>query len=274
MPAGARGSRRRARWLSTTLLCLVLPMARAVEPLEQHLQALLPTLDPRVVTTMESLDGTGRQLLASRSYLRSAAHLDQRWSWSVAQAEAFERSAGRIALDAAIARVRCEFEAANPGHTLFVMPGLRTLEVQVERWNRNPSVARAAERLLREARDAAATPGFGEPGTERGLAAFRRMLLEHVPEPRPTLAAPGLSRHGRGLAIDFQVQSAGRVVAGPSADSIASAWDEAGWSARLQAAVAAAEAGFDGPLRDPYEPWHFDYEPRAGEPVPLAACRR
>ncbi len=274
MPLPARGLRRRGRWPFGTLLLLMLPLAAAAETLERHLQALRPTLDSRVVPTLDALDGTGRQLLAARSYLHSAALLEQRWSWSAAQAEEFERSAGRLALDAAIARVRCEFEAANPGHTLFVNPGLRTLEVQVERWNSNETVARAAERLLRVAREAAAAPGFGAPGSARGLAALRRMLLEHVPEPQPPLAAPGLSRHGRGLAIDFQVQSAGRVVAGPSAESIASAWDAPGWSAKLQAAVAAADVGFTGPLRDPYEPWHFDFEPAAGEPPRLVACRR
>jgi len=270
----ARGLRLGGRLLFGALLLLALPTARAAEPVERHLQALRPGLDPRVATTLEAIDGTGRRLLAARSYLRSAAHLEERWSWSAAQAAAFERSAGRVTLDAAVAHVRCEFEAANPGHTLFVNPTLRTLEVQVERWNRNESVASAAERLLRNARAAVATATFGEPGSARGRAAFRRLLVEYVPQPTPMLAAPGLSRHGRGLAIDFQVRSGSRVVAGTSVGSIASVWDEPGWSARLQAAVAAADAGFTGPARDPYEPWHFEYQPGADEATVPAPCGR
>ena len=271
-----RGALRRcgAAGLFGGLLLLALPVARAAEPVERHLQALRDGLDPRVAAALDAMDGTGRRLLAARSYLRSDAHLEDRWSWSAGEAAAFDGSPGRLALDTAIARVRCEFEAANPGHTLFVNPTLRTLEVQLERWNRNESVARAAGRLLQEARAAVATAGFGEPGSARGAAAFRRLLSGHVPVPTPTLAAPGLSRHGRGLAIDFQVQSGGRVVAGASAESVASAWDQPGWSARLQAAVAATDAGFAGPLRDPYEPWHFEYQPAAGESTLLATCGR
>ena len=37
-------------------------------------------LDPRVAQTLAQLDGTGRRLLALRSYLRNASHLDERWS--------------------------------------------------------------------------------------------------------------------------------------------------------------------------------------------------
>jgi hypothetical protein len=271
----ARWLRLGVRLLSGAALLLVLPSARAAEPLERHLQALRTGLDPRVLTTLEAIDGSGRRMLAARSYLRSAAHLEERWSWSAAQAAEFERSAGRVALDTAVARVRCEFEAANPGYTLYVNPGFRTLELQVERWNRNETVARSAERLMADARAAVAAIGFGEPGSARGRAAFRRFLVEYAPTPTPTLAAPGLSRHGRGLAIDFQVRSGGRVVAGASVGSIASAWDEPGWSGKLQAAVAAAAAGFTGPLRDPYEPWHFDYQPAgADEATLLAPCGR
>ncbi len=248
--------------------------ARAIEPVEPYLDALRAGLDPRAAQALAAIDGTGRQLLAVRAYLRSAADIESRWSWSEAQAAAFDQSAGRRALDTAIARVRCEFEAEHPGHTLFVNPVLRTLEVQIERWNLNESVARAAAALLQDAGATVGTTGFGAPGSARGRAAFRRWLVGYVPVPTPTLAAPGLSRHGRGLAIDFQVQSGGRVIAGASARSIASTWDAPGWSAGLQRAVAAADAGFVGPLRDPYEPWHFEYQPEAGEPALLASCGR
>ncbi len=80
------------------------------------------------------------------------------------------------------------------------------------------------------------------------MASLRGLLLDHQPEPVPTLAAPGLSPHGRMRAIDFQVESAGRIVAGTESEAIAPEWIVAGWKARLQDAIADSNAGFRGPL--------------------------
>jgi hypothetical protein len=238
------------------------PGASAAEPVARHLVALESGFPPAVTAALEAIDGTGRRLLAARSYLRSVGRLESQWSWSAEEAAAFERSPAKAALDAAVAAVRCEFEAANPGHSLFVNPSLRTLEVQLDRWNRNESVAEAAANLLQAAREAVAKDGLGEPVSSQARAAFRRWLVEHTPSPTPPLAAPGLSRHGRGLAIDFQVQSGSRIVADASVATIGANWEEPGWSARLRSAVEAAGAGFVGPLPSPYEPWHYDYAPR------------
>ena len=38
-------------------------------------------------------------------------------------------------------------------------------------------------------------------------------------------------------------------------------WDEAGWAAKLDAAVRAAGQRFVGPLASPREPWHYTYSP-------------
>ena len=97
------------------------------------------------------------------------------------------------------------------------------------------------------------------------MAALRSLLLEHQPVPVPTLAAPGLSPHGRMRAIDFQVESSGRIVAGTDSASIAADWIAAGWKARIQAAITAADAGFQGPLAAPDEPWHYEFRPEAGQ---------
>ena len=83
--------------------------------------------------------------------------------------------------------------------------------------------------------------------------------------PVPTLAAPGLSPHGRMRAVDFQVESSRRIVAGTDSTAIASEWIAAGWKARLQAAIVAADVGFHGPLAMPDEPWHYDFRPEAGQ---------
>jgi hypothetical protein len=60
-------------------------------------------------------------------------------------------------------------------------------------------------------------------------------------------------------AIDFQIRKAGRTVAGPTSATIASAWDAAGWTQKLKAAVLAGSTRFTGPLATPREPWHYTY---------------
>ena len=36
-----------------------------------------------------------------------------------------------------------------------------------------------------------------------------------------------------------------------------------GWKAKLQRAIDEANAGFVGPLKNPNEPWHYDFRPDA-----------
>lgn len=252
--------------IAATALAAAAALAEPVEPrIESALSALAAGMDPRVAATLASIDGTGRRLLAARAYLTGSAQLAGRWSLSVAEAAAFEASPEKRALDAAIARVRCAFEAANPGFTLWVNPEFRSLDLQLERWNENDSVGRAGANLLAAARGLLSSPDPGSVVTAAEVAALRSLLLEHQPLPVATMAAPGLSPHGRLRAIDFQVESSGRIVAGTDSAAIASEWIAAGWKARLQAAIAAADAGFSGPLATPDEPWHYDFRPEAGQ---------
>jgi hypothetical protein len=246
--------------------------------IESHFAALAADLDPRTAPALASIDGLDRRLLAARSYLRSARTLDLRWSWSAADLERWAGSDAQRRHAAAVARVACEFEAANPGYALRVNPRLRTLEEQVAHWNANASVAAAAGRLGATLAAATGAPGFPAADSPAGRAAFRRLLVEHVPEPTPTLAAPGLSLHGRMQAVDFHVVRDGGTVAGPDAASVTSVWRDGGWEARLRTAIDAADAGFVGPLRSPDEPWHYDWTdaPRSAAAAPPAddACRR
>ena len=67
----------------------VIGLARAVapdtDPLPSYVTSISEQLDSRVAQTLAQLDGTGRQLLALRSYLRSSPHLAERWSWTQEQ---------------------------------------------------------------------------------------------------------------------------------------------------------------------------------------------
>lgn len=269
-----RTGRVTGRWraLTRSLLPVLAMPALADVPLEQRLTALQAEMDPRVAATLAMVEGTPRRLLAARSYVRSEAVISERWSWDAARVEAFLQSPGKVALDAAIALVTCEFQQLNPGFSLFVNPEFRTLERQIERWNANETVGHAAANLAEALRTRAATlPSHDTPA---GRADFRRMLVAVLPVPSPPLAAPGLSRHGQMQAIDFQVMKGPQLVAGTDSRTTRSTWDEAGWTKRLQAAVESADAGFTGPLREPYEPWHYEFVRAPTFSPRLEACPR
>jgi hypothetical protein len=228
-----------------------------------HLGSLRQQFDPRVLDALDRIDGLGRQLLAARSYLRAPSAIAERWSWSQAQIERYEGSALQHALDAEIAKVRAVFEAENPGYTLWANPQVRSVELQVERWNDNATVARAADSMLADVRAAVSEATAPPAGTARGREWFARTLRNATPQPAPPLAAPGLSLHGRMQAVDFHVRRGDRTVAGPDQRQVESVWHAQGWCERLVRAVRLASDRFDGPLVNPNEPWHFEYRAEA-----------
>ena len=198
------------------------------------------------------------------------AQLAERWAWSQAKIDAYPGSPLQQQLDAEIDRVRRAFEAHNPGYTLYVNPQVRSLDTQLDHWNRNESVGLAARSLYQAVERAVSEPGFPAAGTPAGATSFRRLLLGFEPSPTPTLAAPGLSPHGQMHAVDFQVRAGSRAIAGPSQKEIADLWEGLGWRAKLEAAVRAASERFHGPLAHPYEPWHYDYHPDEAGIAPRA----
>jgi hypothetical protein len=256
----------RHRALKLGLLCFALAASpfraqAADDTLDAHLAAVRSLLDPRATHALTQIEGTGRQLLAARSYLRAGPNLAERWSWSDAQIVAWQDSPARTALDAAVARVRAAFESANPGYTLHVNPEVRSFEIQLERWNTNPTIASASSALADAAALAVQSQGFPAPGTPLAHTAFGDFLRAFAPSPTPPLAAPGLSAHGQMRAVDFVVTQGERIIAGASTADIAALWTGQGWAGRLKAAVLASGAPFVGPLRTPDEPWHYDYRP-------------
>ena len=263
---------RRARlWSTTAALAVLLPAiacATATDDvdarLEVHLRSLHQQFDPRVISALARIDGLDRKLLAARSYLRAGSSLADRWSWSQEQIDRYEGSALQHALDTEVAKVRAVFEAGNPGHSLWVNPQVRSVEQQLERWNANDSVAAAAESMLSRLRLRIAAPDAPAPGTQAAAEWFADVMSTTAPDPTPALAAPGLSRHGRMQAVDFQVQRGDRIIAGTSQDDIARAWEAQGWCERLVYAVRTASNLFEGPLVIPNEPWHYEYRPPAG----------
>lgn len=223
------------------------------------LTAVAARLDPRVAEVINRLDGTGRQLLAARSYLRSADDLVDRWSWSQQQIDAYPGSPAQQQLDVEIDRVRRSFELRNPGFSLLVNPEVRSLDVQIEKWNNNRSVAAAAQELLVAATTFLASAASTKANVPGDCDHFANFLVAYVPPSAATIAAPGLSSHGQMRAVDFQIVRDGHTVAATDTHDIERDWIQAGWRDKLAAAVIASGAQFTGPLEKPDEPWHYTY---------------
>ena len=69
-------------------------------------------------------------------------------------------------------------------------------------------------------------------------------------------ATPGISDHGRSQAIDFGVRdSSGTKICGASS---ASTWRSTGMASHLASAMKASKH-FEGPLKSPDEPWHWEF---------------
>jgi hypothetical protein len=160
-----------------------------------------------------------------------------------------------------IAKISEAFARENPGFDLWVNPQVRSLDIQLEHWNTNESVAAAAANLLAAASEVVSSPTFPASQPARATKALESFLASYVPVPTPTIAAPGLSPHGQMRAIDFQVHQGASIVAGPRTSTIDTEWDASGWSAKLDAAVRSASQRFVGPLSSPREPWHYTYSP-------------
>jgi hypothetical protein len=251
--------------LSAATLLILPQSARAGDDagaaLTRCIDALVAEQDPRVADALGRIDATGRRLLALRSYVRSRAHLADRWSWTSEQIAAYEGTPEHEELQQEIGRVKEAFARENPGFELWVNPQVRSLDIQLEHWNTNESVAAASANLLAAASAVIATPTFPAKQQARATKALESFLASHVPVPTPTIAAPGLSPHGQMRAIDFQVHQDGRVVAGTRTSTIDTEWVGAGWSAKLDTAVRSASQRFIGPLASPREPWHYTYSP-------------
>jgi hypothetical protein len=231
--------------------------------LARYIEDMVSEQDIRVAKAVARIDSPGRKLLALRYYLRSSAHLAERWSWTEEQIVAYMGSCEHRELQQEVERVQAAFVAANPGYELYVNPAVRSLNSQIDSWNSNESVAMAGSYLLDQVRTLLASPGFPVGDAKRARQALQSFLVGYVPEPTPTLAAPGLSPHGQMRAVDFQVQAEGQIIAAPDISTINTVWEGQGWANKLHAAVSSSTSKLIGPLALPHEPWHYAYAPDA-----------
>ena len=254
--------RRRLRltWLCAAISAAIALAAAAPEAGAEADDATLgPMLGqlapPPSEEALDRIPDLGRRLLALRSYLRFGPKIAARWSWTEAEIAAFQGSAEQQALLAEIAAVNQNFMKANPGYKLYVHGTVRSLDEQILKWNENKSVGAAAEDILTAYR--ASKPIKPRP------EALALWLRSYQPPNRPSLAAPGLTSHGRALAIDFQIMKNGQIYAGANTQHVESLWRGEGWDRKLKESISAAGPSFAGPLTEPDEPWHYDYTPSA-----------
>lgn len=236
----------------------------AEQRLVVYMSAINGDLSPNVQSALDRIPDLAKKLLAIKYYLqRSREEIDRKWAWTGKYAK-FYRSTGeyRRALDE-IGKVKRAFAEMNPGYSLDVRIEIRSLGSQIGKWNTTRSVAKGADEIftsfLSLVTDSAVT--FNPEPDEESLERFKLFLLAFKPVQSPTVAVPGLSQHGQFRAFDFKIMRGRRVIAGTSTARIAADWDAPGWTERLREAICRASDRFEGPLDDPYEPWHYAYTP-------------
>ena len=262
-PRLRRVSLSRVRPLAFILLACLAAPASSLASVQEYLLAVAHDLPAVAKETLQRVEGTPRQLLAVRGYLRAGPHLGSRWSWSADEIRAYEAGQEYRDLLAEIATVRARFETQNPGYSLYANTAARSLDLQLQRWNSNKSVGVIADRLHEgrgaRARGTSVSRASGREGDACGSPEFLR-AWRPVPAAAP-LAAPGLSLHGRSRAIDFQIVQNERIIAPTEVAKVRSVWERQGWAGKLAAVM--RDTRFVGPLQSPNEPWHYEYAPRA-----------
>lgn len=237
------------------------------EQLGAYMLAASAFLAVEQASALAKIPDVHRRNLAMTYYLRAGDSVASRWSWTSERIEAYQRSAEHSAAIAEIERIGEHFSLHNPGHVLHANARIRSLEEQLLLWETVASVGDAATELQEDALEALTLPSYGKAPDPVSIERFRAFLHTWRASRWPTVTAPGLSLHGQGRAYDFQVlDKDGRTVAGTDTSRSGAVWDEQGWTENLSHAVHVASCNFVGPLRRPYEPWHYEYE--AGPAIP------
>jgi hypothetical protein len=231
--------------------------ARRRLPLYMH--AVTLTLDPRLQRALAKIRSTERRYLAVRGYVRREHKVHTSWSWTASEAAAFRRTAEYRAMLDTIAAIKRRFAARNPGFRLSVITDIRTLDVQLRKWNTVASIAVSGREVVDTALVVLADSTWPDVPDSASTQRFRAFLDGYELVNTPTVAVPGFSDHGQLKAFDFKVYRGGRMVAGTTTATIPQHWDAPGWSCRLNEVICDYGDAFLGPLQEPYEPWHYTW---------------
>ena len=236
------------------------PRNRAV--LNNYIAQAKPTLPEHVRSTLERIPKLSRRSLAMSYYFRRSNELENGWSWTKKQVAEFKLTEQYAQMLVEIEKVKREFAENNPGYTLAVNVQARSLGSQIKKWNSVSSVGRAAKDFMDScSRLLADTLAFPTVPDSASLNKFTTFLSTYGPKKGrvPTVAVPGLSKHGQLRAFDFKVKKGRRLIAGTTTRTIQTKWEKPGWTDKLREAIFSVSDRFEGPLDVPYEPWHYNY---------------
>lgn len=204
-----------------------------------------------------------RNILALKQYIRYKDVIDVKWAWTDEEIKHYTTTDEYKQLVAEIDRVKAKFAELNSGLVLTYTSRARSLQKQLDSWNGVASIKKIGDKLFLQCRNEISKEKYPEAPDpdDASLDQFRRFLLAQDLSHNPTVATPGLSDHGQLRAIDFYIKQGGKLIAYSNTQTIKTVWDDPGWTAKLKTAVTQASERFEGPLPNPYEPWHYRYRP-------------
>lgn len=232
------------------------------EQLKAYMLAASALIGPEQRNALAMIDDEDRRSLAMTYYLRAGPSIASRWSWTSEQIRTYRQSPEFSTALAEIEKISAHFSMEIPGYVVHANTRIRSLEEQVSFWQTASSVGEAASELRRAALATLAQAPYAKDPDPASLKRFLDFLHTWRASRWPTIMAPGLSLHGRGRAFDFQILDRnGRTIADTETSTIGVVWEDQGWMDRLSHAVHGSSDKFKGPLRNPHEPWHYEYQP-------------
>lgn len=253
------------------------------EKIEAYIRQLYDNQEERVRNVLDRITDENRNLLALRGYVRFPSRITNRWAWTNQEEEEFRGSREGAVMAGEIQSILRRFARNNPGHRLRANQQARSLDQQINSWINQRSrggriVLSFGQRLWNLAgseldRTNQGTVIYPDLPTADSTVTFHDWLRQHSRDlglghrvegrwrTNPSLATPGLSDHGRLRAIDFSVIRRGTTVAGADSgqDSLDIWRGNPHWQTLLNDAITAGGGNWEGPLRNPDEPWHYTY---------------
>ena len=226
--------------------------------IDGYIELSARSLDKRVQSALKQIDGTPRKLLALKTYI-DAKGIKGRWAWTNNEMAVYRKSMDFRIANAEVDKVISLFQRTYPGLQLRTSKLARSLEDQIQLWNKTPSVKAASANLMKQVAKALKPPAYPDNATKSSLTKFQALLRKHSTQPVPTVAVPGLSHHGQLRAYDFVIWQGDKILAGTDGASIRNQWIGGRWGEKLRQIVYSASNRFEGPLKSPNEPWHFTY---------------
>jgi hypothetical protein len=223
-----------------------------IGPAQAHVEEALQLI---MAGTPKGADAQTLVVLALRRYLRMGGErVNVQWAWTPEEALQHARSPELALLHSEAAKMQANFAKNNPGYMLTISP-LRNLERQVYLWDTNMTLRATASRVSAAAIRELGKEMYPDPAGRQAAVQFAAFLRRTEVNPEPSSAAPGTSDHGQAHAVDFVVIQNGVAIATTKTETIASIWKARGWENKL---IQAAEGTqLLGPLKVPYEPWHW-----------------